>query len=116
VSAPAATTARRPAGLALVDELRAAGYAGRLEAPTIGAWRRRHGISPHDTRGAVLELLAAEMVNELRRIDCLDQLAQLRRLIAAGARPCAIATRLRALAAHLDAHTPNRQQEAAPCE
>jgi hypothetical protein len=84
------------------DEVRRAGYGHVLTNPTLGAWRRRHGITPDQAQATCLAALADEMVNELRRWDCLDRLAYVRAAIIAGAAPCAIAYRLRELAGRLD--------------
>ena len=100
------TTARRH-----VDRLRALSLDELLDAPTLGAVRRRDGISPARVRAGVLWLLAQEVVNEARRADCLDHLDQLQRFTAAGASPCAIARRLRTLAHRLH---PTGPDEPAP--
>lgn len=85
------------------EEVRRAGYGHVLANPTLGEWRRRDGITPEQARERCLAALADEMVNELRRWDCLDQLAAVRQAIEAGAAPCAIAYRLRQVADRLDA-------------
>jgi hypothetical protein len=84
------------------ERVRRAGYGRVLANPTLGEWRRRHGITPDQARERCLAALADEMVNELRRWDCLDQLAYLRQAIEAGAAPCVIADRLRQIADRLD--------------
>jgi hypothetical protein len=94
------------------DVVRRAGYGHILSNPTLGEWRRRHGITSDQARERCLAALADEMVNELRRWDCLDRLAAVREAIAAGAAPCAIAYRLRQLADRLDPE-PNRADRAA---
>jgi hypothetical protein len=106
VTAPHATGPARTIGDLLpaesADEARRTGHGHVLTNPTLGEWRRRHGISPERARERCLAALTDEMVNELRRWDCLDQLAAVREAIVAGAAPCAIASRLRQLAARLD--------------
>jgi hypothetical protein len=80
-----------------------------LDQPTLGAWRRRHGITDQAARDRVLAAISEEMVNELRRWDCLDRLAYLREAILAGAAPCLIAYRLRELANCLDPDPADRR-------
>lgn len=106
MTAPHATGPARTIGDLLPAEsaelVRRAGYGHVLTNPTLGEWRRRHGVTPKQARERCLSALADEVVNELRRWDCLDQLAYLRQAIDAGAAPCAIANRLRQLADRLD--------------
>jgi hypothetical protein len=109
-------TRHHPSGRRHVDRLRALDLGELLDAPTLGALRRRDGISPARVRAGVLWLLAGEMVNEARRADCLDHLDQLQRLTAAGASPCAIAHRLRALAHRLHPTGPDEPTRTAQAE
>jgi hypothetical protein len=83
-----------------------------LDSPTLGAWRRLNGITDEQCARTVRWMIANEMVTELQRIGCVDELASITRFVSAGAAPCAIARRLRQLANRL--HSPGDDEPAGP--
>jgi hypothetical protein len=78
-----------------------------LQRMTIGAWRRRMGISDEQCRRSVRWLIANEMVIELQRIGCIEEMADISRFVNNGAALCAVARRLRQLANRLHSPAPD---------